>query len=478
MRDSRTQLEHNMLSQKTNLARRWCSATSCIAATLLIAACGGGGSSADTAGGPPGIQGATGSTDGTTTMPVLPGATGSTDGTTTMPVLPGATGSTDGTPNLPALQITTTVAANIVSPVTGQEVKLSPSIVFTGTGTVPAGATVTQVRWNFGDGSPVLSISNAASITSPQFKAYASTGTYIVTFAATAGTAESGSVTRMVTVSSSAATGQLNDTGIDWCTENITTPSIWVNNAVCRMVAWGTNLWGPQQDAYFGRDAQAAAGTLTKIGSGDKGFDYTRLGADGQPLAIQNATWADTGSNAAGTRWECVKDNVTGLIWEVKTKHDPTALRHYTATFTWFNPDNTKNGGSAGTEVSGTAAVCNGVADSTKCNTQAYTTAVNAVPTGQALCGFRDWRLPSKDDLISLAHLGRFNSAIDTANFPDVNSSTIALGIPEYGGATWSSSPSEGDSIDAFIVSFNFGVGGLTELKETGLSARLVRSGK
>ncbi len=362
----------------------------------------------------------------------------------------------------PGVQIVASISVDVESPVTGQTVNFTPSVGIINNTSSPS-LTVTQVVWNFGDGSPAVSISNAASFTAAQPKAYASTGSFIVTLSATDSSGRSGSITRSITVSSLAATGQLNDTGIDWCSENITTPSTWVNNVVCSAFNWGANLWGQQQDAYHGRDAQAAAGSLIKIGSGAAGFDYTRLGANGQPLAIQNAAWSDAGSNENGTRWECIRDNVTGLIWEVKTKHDASALRHYTATFTWFNPDNTKNGGSAGTEVDGTAAVCNGVADATRCNTQAYAVAVNAA----GLCGFNDWRLPSKDELNSLTHLGRVNPAIDTNHFPDVNLAR----------ATWSASPDANDAGYAWFVDFNGG-SDFNVYKDYGLSARLVRSGQ
>jgi hypothetical protein len=38
-------------------------------------------------------------------------------------------------------------------------------------------------------------------------------------------------------------------------------------------------------------------------------------------LSIQNAAWVigGTGTESAGTKWSCVRDNVTGLTWEVKT---------------------------------------------------------------------------------------------------------------------------------------------------------------
>jgi hypothetical protein len=35
----------------------------------------------------------------------------------------------------------------------------------------------------------------------------------------------------------------------------------------------------------------AVAGTLTKVGSGRAGFDFTKLGSTGNVLSIQNAAW-------------------------------------------------------------------------------------------------------------------------------------------------------------------------------------------
>jgi hypothetical protein len=273
-----------------------------------------------------------------------------------------------------------------------------------------------------------------------------------------------------------AATGLLNDTGIDWCTENITTPSTWVNNAVCSAVNWVGNLWGQQQDAFFGRDAQAKAGTLTKVGGGMAGFDFTKIGASGKALAKQGETWSDSGTEAAGTQWDCVRDNVTSLVWEVK-RNDATHLRHMDHGYAWYNPDSTTNGGAVGYETpqfdtNGNAVIaptCVGVADVNKCNTQSYVTAVNAV----GLCGKTDWRLPIVDELRSLAHTGRANPAIDiytdTDYFP--NASTI--------GWVWSSSPHAAIVDNALNGNFDGGIFGHVsyDFKYIASPVRLVRSG-
>ncbi|NKB16734.1 MAG: DUF1566 domain-containing protein [Sphingomonadales bacterium] len=167
-----------------------------------------------------------------------------------------------------------------------------------------------------------------------------------------------------------------------------------------------------------------------------------------------------------------MKANVTGLIWEIKTKHDPSALRHYSATFAWFNPDNTSNGGGAGSESGG---VCNGL--NGKCNTHAYTQAVNALQAGQALCGFRDWRLANFDELNSLSHLGRSRPAIDIRHFPDVDLTANFLGGRIIG--TWSASPDASNANTPWVFRFDAGFAGpVLADKSIGLYARLVRSGR
>ena len=79
----------------------------------------------------------------------------------------------------------------------------------------------------------------------------------------------------------------LNDTGITFGGN-----SLGGNNTDC------TDETIAQQDCSNGRDAQAVAGTLTKVGAGAAGFDFTKLAADGSVLAIQDATYSTTGSEA------------------------------------------------------------------------------------------------------------------------------------------------------------------------------------
>lgn len=145
------------------------------------------------------------------------------------------------------------------------------------------------------------------------------------------------------------------------------------------------------QDAVYGRDAAAAAGALNgalaKVGAGPAGFDYTKLDASG----------VDLPDNA--TNWTCVRDNVTQLVWEVKT------AANVEDTYSWYNDDDTSNGFSS----NGSETDARGLRDSNSActdneadckDTQGYVLKLNQ----EALCGFTDWRLPTVDELLSLVN--------------------------------------------------------------------------
>ena len=269
------------------------------------------------------------------------------------------------------------------------------------------------------------------------------------------------------------ATGKLNDTGINVCLSKYRND--WTIYVGCRFIDWGTDLWGNQQDGYFGRDADAKAGKLTKVGGGEAGFDFTKIGASGKVLVKQGETWSDNGTEAAGTQWDCVRDNVTQLVWEVK-RNDANHLRHMSHRYSWYNETSAINGGDAGVETPlyqkyywNTDAIpvidstCTGVADTKKCNTQSYVTAVNRV----GLCGKTDWRLPTVDELLSLANAGtRTTAAIDEHYFPNTKETFH-----------WSSSPDATVSANAWEVSFYADLMDHITAKNFANPVRLVRSG-
>ena len=135
------------------------------------------------------------------------------------------------------------------------------------------------------------------------------------------------------------------------------------------------------------------------------------------------------------TKEECVKDNTTGLVWEGKTA-SPATSRLGTSTYT--NYDST----SSAQKADGTNPTQTEIDAST--NSIGYKNAVNT----SALCGFTDWRLPTKEELEGiLASSG--SPRIDTTWFPNTQAN-----------AYWSSSPYVGYSDYAWLVHFGNGVVG------------------
>ncbi|MEA1053293.1 DUF1566 domain-containing protein [Lamprobacter modestohalophilus] len=228
----------------------------------------------------------------------------------------------------------------------------------------------------------------------------------------------------------------LNDTGITFCGEADSG-----NNRPC------TGAEPVGQDAYVGRDAAAAAGQLTKVGSGHAGFDFTKIANNGSALP-------DTAVLGTGpTDWACTRDNVTGLIWEVKT--DDGGLRDKDNTYTWYNPDSSTNGGYAGIPNGGS---CTG----SDCDTDGFVTAVNA----QELCGATDWRLPDRFELGSIVIVDQTGPSIDVDLFPNTLPRQFRSALPYAG-------------ISDFAWTVDFYGGGVSAFRMNNDDAvRLVRGGQ
>jgi len=129
------------------------------------------------------------------------------------------------------------------------------------------------------------------------------------------------------------------------------------------------------QDGMIGQD-------VARPGSSDgwAGMNYTKISATGAQLPVST------------TAWDCVKDNITGLTWEVKTQDG--GLRDMNSLYTQL----------------GSGAVG---------DVGRYVQDVNAM----GLCGHTDWRVPSPTELQSLIVYGQSmkNSMpkMDTKFFPD-----------------------------------------------------------
>jgi hypothetical protein len=169
------------------------------------------------------------------------------------------------------------------------------------------------------------------------------------------------------------------------------------------------------QDADYGRDALAALGQLDKVGGGNAGFDFTKISNSGQPLP-ENAA-----QGPGADDWACTRDNVTGLLWEIKV-NNAAHRRHALHDYTWFDPDNAD--GHPG--VVGTTGFCNNSLDGQPCNTHNFVQAVR----GEGLCGLNDWRMPTRHELESIMDYGRTVPAIDTTYFANTASALFWTGLP------------------------------------------------
>ena len=141
---------------------------------------------------------------------------------------------------------------------------------------------------------------------------------------------------------------------------------------------------------------------------------YTKLGSGGVGLP-ESATSTDG--------WLMVKDNVTGLIWEVK-KVDGS-IHDKDNKYTWCDTNSATNGGNSGT--------C-GIN-----STENFITTLNSENFG----GFSDWRMPTIKELSTIINSQIYKPDINTTFFPNT-------GLSPY----WSSTTNANNFGDAWSVSF------------------------
>jgi Protein of unknown function (DUF1566) len=219
----------------------------------------------------------------------------------------------------------------------------------------------------------------------------------------------------------------LNDTGITTCSNGSK------RNLPCPVAGF------PGQDAQYGRDKK-----YNKNTDGRAGFSFTKISNTGKVLP------------ASAKVWNCVKDNVTHLLWEGKTNDN--GLHDMDWTYSWYNPKTDGEGGEQNA-----AGQC---MNTTNCNTDAYVKAVNKV----GWCGYKDWRMPTRMELMGLVSLDRIKPALDQKYFPESNIAVF-----------WSLSRSTYDGFfggnRAWYVDFGDG-SAYWDHKYLGFHVRLVRSGQ
>lgn len=230
-------------------------------------------------------------------------------------------------------------------------------------------------------------------------------------------------------------TQKLNDTGITW--RGLMPKG---NDETCAP----TEL-SAQQDCDIGQDA-----SINKNSNTASSFNYIKIDTQGSPLPYD------------AKQWSCVEDQVSGLLWEVKTNIE--GLHNANNKFTWYNSDKKLNGGKIG-DWNNLGDHCYGYEagkPKTYCHTEQLVSRVNK----KGLCGFNDWRLPNRTELTSLINFGRIEPTINTQFFPYTQDDFY-----------WTNSPTATRTLEAWTISFEYGFTAPMRRTDTRY-ARLVRSNK
>jgi hypothetical protein len=164
-------------------------------------------------------------------------------------------------------------------------------------------------------------------------------------------------------------------------------------------------------EAFYGQDASYSINTPA----------YTKLSENAGTLP-DNAT-----------TWSMVRDEVTGLVWE--EKHAQDAVANYADPndadnyYTWYDNNSATNGGEPGMPGDGT-------------DTMDFLRALNTAVYGS----YEDWRLPTFQELQTIADYSRSYPSINSAYFPNTINNFY-----------WSSTSYHYDLEYAWFVSFGNG---------------------
>lgn len=357
---------------------------------------------------------------------------------------------------------TVTLAVSTTTPQLGQ------AVAFTATASSSNGA-IKVYSWSFGDGTTLTGQTSPTTT-----HAYSATGDYAVTVTVTdeKGASSTSTAVHILPVSPVPtptvtgitapgtltagvnATFSINGSNLPTGENLLITPS----GVGCTGFGYGTR----SATAHTFACTPSAAGTLT----------FTIATAGGVSLGSRDVTVSASStekyslvSNGAGgfyDKTECVKDTVTGLIWEGKTA---SGLR---STYSYTNYNSSVAGNMQRWNGQGTAiydATANDVAAST--NSIGYVNYVNQLN----LCGLgAGWRVPTKDELMGLVDAS-------VANGQKINQNWF----PNTGQYYWSSSPNTENAtytVYGWAVDFNSGSANAYYARYNNLYIRLVRAGQ
>jgi hypothetical protein len=165
--------------------------------------------------------------------------------------------------------------------------------------------------------------------------------------------------------------------------------------------------------------------------------ELQKMSHDGEVIAIDRE------------KWSCVVDNKSSLVWEVKS--EKKGIQYALNTYTWFDGESGRDNGTFSKNCYW----------GKNCNTQSFIKDINKAE----LCGYSDWRLPTRLELISIVeYYGESDLLIDTDFFPNTQ-------IDGY----WTSVSVNSNPSMAYEVPFFYG-GSMARDKTIDTFVRLVRS--
>lgn len=170
--------------------------------------------------------------------------------------------------------------------------------------------------------------------------------------------------------------GVLHDTGITQCFDNQ------------GLIQCGGSLFA-RQDADHGRDAIYPL--LDKAGTGAKSFDYTKFDVNGDEIGDNDLVF------------NCVRDNFTGLIWEVKAIPAIPQFSSLRGAENFYSLDQSQ-------------LPLSSCPSDENCGVEVYINSINS----QTYCGGANWRLPTFSELMNILDYSRLEqrTLLDPNYFP------------------------------------------------------------
>ena len=181
--------------------------------------------------------------------------------------------------------------------------------------------------------------------------------------------------------------GFLHDTGVTECYDN------------SAVIDCGGDVF-PNQDGDSGRDTIEQ----DKSGAGERHFDFTKLDKNGDEIKNSDQVVS------------CVRDNFTGLVWEVKEPSSVPRFSSLRSVDNYYSFD-------------GELAPIASCPDDDNCGVDNFITAVNELP----YCGGANWRLPTFMELINVMdYFDVDNSSLLDSNFFPYTPDFAELGHKYY----------------------------------------------